>query len=340
MALPFRPNCQPTSLGPLAYTDASSAWDIVLRHMPGLPALPFIADGGSALACWSVEGFGGVTKDGDQLILDRAVALRSLDSVYADYLRGTTATQASDLAVLPRNHTPEQSPFRRSHTVFGMVLGPITLAMMMIDDRGEPIIDHAELLDGLAKHVFLRRQALHKALERSGKPVVVWVYEPYLSVTRSPFASLSADELHSAADQALGYNAPRALWLADLSSALHLPETLYVDLIAMPMPTPEQAATAAPWLKQLLARKAAIGWGVVPVTTEGLRSATAGRLAGRFSTWMLALEAEDVPIEQLLSLSLVMPEDTLIYLEPAEVERALALTTELSSLIRQSYGVD
>jgi hypothetical protein len=290
------------------------------------------------LARWSIEGFGGITEDGDLFTLDRAAALRSLDSVYADYLRGTATI--NDQTLLPRNYSPEQTPFRRSHTVFGLVVGPVSLAMMLIDDRSEPIVGDTELLDGLAKHVFLRRQALHKALERANKPVVIWVYEPYLTIARSPFASLSADELHSAADQTLGYGAPRALWLADLATALHLPETLYFDLVAMPLPTPEHAAAAAPWLKQLLARKAAIGWGVVPVTAEGLRSATVGRLAARFSAWLQALAAEGIPTEQLLASSLVMPEDTLMYLEPAEAERGLALTAELSSLIQQSYGVD
>jgi hypothetical protein len=340
MALPFRPNCQPTSLGPLPHTDASSAWDVVLRHTPGLPALPLVVNRGADLARWSIEGFGGVSKDGDQLTIDRTVALRCLDSVYADYLRGTTVASAGDLVALPRHNSPEQTPFRRTQTVLGLVLGPVSLAMMLIDDRGEPVVGHTELLDGLAKHVYLRRQVLHKTLERSGKPVLVWVYEPYLTIARSPFASLSAEELHAAADQTLGNGVPRALWVSDLPTALHLPETLYVDLVAMPLPVTELASIAAPWLKLLLERKAAVGWGVVPVTAEGLRSATVGRLAARFSTWLQALEAEGVPTDQLLASSLVMPEDTLMYLEPAEAERALALTAELSSLIQQSYGVD
>ncbi len=340
MALPFRPNCQPTSLGPLPHNDASGAWDAVLRYTPGLPALPLIAGEGDALALLAVEGFAGVETDAGDLVLDRVAAIRVLDTVYAGYLRGTLPGQAIDLTALPRLLPAEQSPLRRAQAVLGLVLGPVSLAMTLVDAQSQPVVNDGELLDGLAKHLFLRRLWLQKTLERTGRPAVVWVYEPYLCILTSAFRPRGAAELIDATDQTLGLGGTRALWLADLETALALPETLRLELLGLPLPPPDQAAAAAGWLGRMLAEKTAIGWGIVPVTAEGLELASAGRLAARFEEWLQALESLGVAAERVLSASLIMPEDTLAFLEPIEAERALALTAELSSLVRQSYGVD
>lgn len=340
MPLPFRPICQPTSLGPLPHTDATAAWEVVMRHTSGLPALPLLVNTGETLAALGAAGLQGVTTSDVEVVLDRRAAYDGLSGLYAAYLRGASAAQSIELAAMPRLLPSEQTSFRRSKMLCGLTIGPISLTLTVVDAQAEPIVNDGELVDAMAKHLFLRRVWLHKMLERMGKPVLVWVYEPYLSLVRSPFAPLSIDELTSAVDQTLGYGLSRALWLPDAATAAALSEPLRLDVVGLPLPEPEQAASLKRWLEQQLATKTALGWGIVPVTSEGLRRATAGRLAARFQTWLQALKALDMPVKDVLATSLIMPEDTLAYLEVAEAERALALTAELSSLIRQSYGVD
>ncbi len=301
--------------------------------------MPLIAGEGDALALLGIEGFARVDTSGSEVVLDRAMALRNLDTLYAGYLRGASPAQAIELSGLPRIIPAEQARFRRSHALMGLVLGPVSLALTLVDEQAEPVVNDGELLDGLSKHLFLRRLWLHKTLERIGRPAVVWVYEPYLHILSSAFRPLAAEDLVTATDQTLGQGPPRALWLPDLATALAMPE-LQVDLLALPLPAPEFAAVAGPWVERMLTRKTALGWGIVPVTAEGLRSATAGRLAARFAAWLHALEAVGIPPQPVLAASLIMPEDTLAFLEPAEAEQALALTAELSSLVRQSYGVE
>jgi hypothetical protein len=340
MPLPFRPLCQPTSLGPLPHTEAAAAWDIVMRHTTGLPALPLLPNAGETLAVIGAEGFQGVTVSNVDVALDRDMARNGLSALYAAYLRGTSPAQSVELAAMPRLLPSEQTGFRRTKMLCGLLIGPVSLTMTVVDEQTEPVINDAELVDALAKHLFLRRIWLQKMLERMGKPALVWLYEPYLSVVRSPFAPLALDDLAGAVDQALGRGLLRALWLPDAATAAALSEALAVDVIGLPLPEPEQAGQLKAWLEQRLATKTALGWGIVPVTSEGLRSATAGRLAARFEAWLQALQALGLPVKDVLATSLIMPEDTLAYLDIAEAERALALTTELSSLIRQSYGVD
>lgn len=340
MPLPFRPRCQPTHLGPLPHEDVDAAWYAVLGHMPDLPALPILVNQGETLARLSAESFVGAHIAGDDAVLDRKVAERSFDALYAAYLRGKGRTEAIDVAAMPQLLPSEQTRFRRARALWGMVLGPVSLALTLVDDQSEPALNDRAMLDALAKHVFLRQNWLRTMLERMGKPGVMWVYEPYLVLATSAFTPRSLHEIADAVDQALGTGKVRALWLPDDATALALHELLVVDVLGLPLPAPEHAAAFAPLVQQLLAQRAAIGWGIVPVTAEGLRSATVGRLAARFETWLRALEAQGLPPTDVLSASLVMPEDTLAYLQVADAERALAFTSELSSLIRQSYGVD
>ncbi len=340
MPLPFRPNCQPTSLGPLPHTDAAAAWDLVLRHTPNLPALPLLAGRQESPFAVGYEAFPGVRHSNEHVFVSREDVARNLDRLYAMYLRGPGAPQSIELAALPKGPTGEQSPYRRARVLFGLAPGPVSLSLALVDEQDEPIANDSELVDAIAKHLFLQRSWLQKTLERTGKPVIIWLYEPYFSVVVSPWSPQTVETWFNAIDQALGNGPQRALWFADLGALTAFLDHLSLDLAGGPLPEPEQATTLAPIVERLLARKTAIAWGVVPVTAEGLTRTTVGRLAARFEAWVEALAAAGIPSMDVLSASLIMPEDSLAYLEPAEAERALALTAELASVLRHSYGVD
>ncbi len=310
-----------------------------MQYLPELPALPLLASEGETPAILGAERFAGISINSTDIEIDREAARAALDPLYAAYLRGATGAQALELAALPRLVHIEAA-LRRVQTLFGLVMGPVSLAQVIVDAQTEPITNDGELLDGLAKHLFLRRLWLRHQLERAGKSTIVWVYEPYLNTINSAFCTQTLDEMLGAIDQTLGCEMPRALALAQAETVLLLPEHWRIDLLSIPLPQPEQAAEIGPAIAQLLAKRTALAWGIVPATPEGLRSATAGRLAARFEDWLRALQRVDIATADVIAASVIMPEDTLAYLESADAERALALTAELSSLIRQSYGVD
>jgi len=340
MPLPFRPNCQPTSLGLLPHADVAPACTAMLRYSSCLPTLPLLAGAGEAPELLAADGFAGATVGSASVTVDRHAARRGVDALYVAYLRGAANAQPVELATLSWMLHPDNQPLRRARGLFGLVLGPVSLGQALVDEQADPVLNDHELVDALAKHVYLRRLWLHKQLERVTKPVIVWLYEPYLVVLESPFRPLPAEILLEAVDQALGYELLRALWVSSAEAALLLPESWPLDVLGMPLPMPEQATTVGPMIARLVSRRTAFGWGLVPVTAEGLRGATAGRLAARFTAWLRALEAVGIAPDAVVAASLIMPEDTLVDLDPADAERALALTVELSSLIQQSYGVE
>lgn len=308
--------------------------------MPGLPALPVLVNQGETLGRLAAEGFAGVHDGSDELILDRKAAEQGLDALYATYLRGKDRRPATPPEAMPSLLPSEQSHFRRARAIFGLMLGPVSVALTLVDEQSDPAINNVQMLDALAKHVFLRRTWLLTMLERMGKPVVVWLYEPYLSVATSAFSPVTVEELLGAVDQALGHGPTRALWLPNDEIGSLIADKIDVDVLGLPLPDPDRATLVVALVQRLLAKRTAIGWGIVPVTAEGLQHASVGRLAARFETWLRALEAAGIPTPDVLAASLIMPEDILAYLEPEEAEHSLALTAELSSLIRQSYGVD
>lgn len=339
MPLPFRPKCQPLQLGPLPYADVTAAWNAVLQYTPELPALPLLTREDETPATLAVAGFAGISASRSAMTIDRAAAREGLDALYAAYLRGTTGQHGVELAALPRLLHIEGA-LRRVQAIFGLVLGPVSLAHLIVDENVEPLINDHELLDGLAKHLFLRRLWLKSMFERAGKSAVIWVYEPYLNIVNSAFSSQSSAEIMGAIDQTLGHEQLRALWLGQAETVLALPEHWQIDLLGLPLPQPEQIDLIGPRIVEQIVQKRAIAWGIVPVTAAGLRSASAGRLAARFEDWLRALETLGVATADVLTASVIMPEDSLAYLERPDAERALALTTELSSLIQQSYGLD
>lgn len=343
MPLPFRPSCQPTNLGPLPHAQPAKAWEAVMHTTPQLPALPLLVAEGETPFVLAAESFSGATVLDGTPAVDRYAAARGLDAAYAQYLRGIALPPSSELVAMPRLLPSEQVLFRHSLALFGLSLGPVSMALSLVDEQLVPVLDDAELLDACAKHVYLRRRWLRSMLERMGKPAILWVYEPYMAAAVSPFCPLPAELLIDAVEQALGNGSTRALWLPDTRCCVTL-HSIRLDLLGLPLPhaenAGEEAAILAPVLARLLAERTTIGWGMVPVTSEGLDGATAGRLAARFEVWLAALEAAGVDRAAVLRHTLVMPEETLAHVDAPAAERALSLTAELASLIKQSYGVE
>lgn len=343
MPLPFRPSCQPTSLGPLPHAQPATAWHAIMDATPQLPALPLLVAEGETPFWVAAESFMGAAVLDDATVVDRYAAARGLDTMYAQYLRGVALPPSSELVAMPRLLPSEQAMFRRSIALFGLALGPVSMALSLVDEQLVPVLNDAELLDACAKYVYMRRLWLRTMLERMGKPAIIWVYEPYMAAATSPFSPLPPSVLIDAVDQALGLGSTRALWVPDIGSCVAL-DGLRLDLLGLPSPHAEtantEAAVLAPVLARLLAERTTIGWGIVPVTAEGLDGATVGRLAARFEVWLAALEEAGIDRTTVLRQTLVMPEETLAFVDAPGAERALSLTAELASLIRQSYGVE
>ena len=344
MALPFRPNCLPAALGVLPHTTARAAWDVCVRYVPAMLPLPLLTRAGEDPALLTADGFGGATIALDQLRFDRTAAAAALDDLYLAYLRNRWETRALSLEALD-DWGQREAQVRRAEVVSTVLMGPISMALRLVDDEGLPALDDEVAVDALAKHLSLRLQWQQRTLGRSAKVLLHWLYEPYLDVIGSPFSPLDWPAVCRLLDEAFGFvqRAPggvSGLWVSMATDLPRLLEGTTVGVVGLSLPLPNVVDAWAPALQDFIRRKGVIGWGLVPQTGEGLANARVGRLAARFTATLRALEAAGVPTAEVVAASLIMPEDTLGDLDPGEADAALAMTHQVAGLLRHAYGLD
>ncbi len=340
MPLPFRPNCLPAAFGALPHSTSHAAWDACVRHLPVMLPLPLLASDGEDPATLAADGFGGAIIAMDQLHLDLSSAHASLDDLYLAYLRNDVESRALDLAALD-DWNLREAQIKRAEAISTMLMGPISLALRLVDEDGTPALVDGLLIDALVKHLYLRLQWLQGVIGRSARTGLYWLYEPYLDVVGSPFSPVDWPAARQILEETFaGTAGVHAVWVGEMTDVPALIESPTVEVVGLPLPLPNVVEVWAPALRRFIERRGAIGWGIVPHTVEGLAHARVGRLAARFGAVLRALDDAGLPTGDVVAASLIMPEDTLDHLYPSEAEAALAMAGQLSGLLRHSYGLD
>lgn len=338
--MPFRPNCLPAALGSLPHPTAREAWETCLRHVPAVLPLPLLATDGEDPATLAADGFGGATITLDQLHFDRAAAFEALDDLYLAYLQNQWMTRALDLAALDEWGVRE-SQIRRAGAVCTLLMGPISLALRLVDDDGRPALVDDVMVDALSKHLYLRLQWLQTMLGRSARVVLHWLYEPYFDTVGTPFSPVDWPVARHVVQETFGSGSgARGLWVGGATDVPALLESAAVEVLGVPLPPPTTAAGWAEALQVFIGRGGVIGWGIVPQTVEGLAAARVGRLASRFGEVLRVLEDAGLRTADVVGASLIMPEDVLGRLAPSEADAVLAVTGQLSGVLRHTYGLD
>lgn len=340
MPLPFRPNCLPTALGPLPHTSPKEAWALSFEYMPGVLPLPLLATAGEDPLTLAVDGFGGVTAGPDHVAFEPQAALAALDDLYLAYLEDRFDSRMLDLAALDL-WSQREAQIKRAQAVSTVLMGPISAAVRLADEEGRTALTNEMLVDALAKHLCLRLEWQYDVVSRAAPAVIHWLYEPYLSIVGSPFAPIDWNSTHLLLEETFGSNAGvRGVWAGESTDLPKLLESDTIELVGLPLPLPNVVEAWAGTLGAFIRRRGVIGWGIVPQTRDALEHARVGRLAARFGSVLQALEEVGLPTADVVRASLIMPEDTLAGLEPAEAEAALQLTKELSGMLRHSYDLD
>lgn len=340
MPVAFRPGCLPSALGVLPHTTPEAAWDVVVRHLPALPALPLLAAEGEDPATIAADGFGGAMIMPEELHFDRSAVTTALDDLYLAYLQNDVASRALSLVGL-ESWGQYQPVLKRAEALSMVVMGPISLALRLVDDSGRTALTDVVVVDALAKHLYLRLRWQQSVVGRVAQAGLYWLYEPYLNIVGSPFCPIDWPGARQLLEETFGaLDGARAVWAGESTDIAALIDGASVEVIGLPLPLPNLVAGWAAALGKFIRRHGAIAWGIVPNTVEGLAHARVGQLAARFNAVLQALDAAGLPAADVVNASMIMPEDTLGHLYPSEAEAALALTGQLAGLLRHSYGLD
>ncbi|GAC1550340.1 MAG: hypothetical protein NVS2B7_26420 [Herpetosiphon sp.] len=340
MPLPFRPQCLPSALGPLPHSVSMQTWDLVLPHFQRLAPLPLLSNEHESLLELAVRGLPGASIRDKQPIWDPSSLNNQIDKLYSAYLKHQIETRALELTAIEELERRE-TVLRPVRALSTTQWGPFSLALSLTSEEHESAVTDEIILDAIVKHLYLRLQWQAEVLGHYDKPLLQWCYEPYLEIIGSPFVGITWTDVRALLGETFGQHCGvRAVWAAENVDFAELVADEIVEVVGVSLPTPEQAEAWAPSIKAFLHRKGAIGWGIVPVSPDGLRQATAGRLAGRFGMVLKALAEAGITVETVVQASIIMPADSLDQLKPAEAEQAIKLTVELAELLRQAYGIE
>jgi hypothetical protein len=344
MSLPFSPACLPLLLGGLPYRSAAQALEISRRYAGQLLAWPQLPQRGFREQGFvqSAIGFPGLVIDAPQahVYVDRARAERALDRLGLDYLEndcagyGLAADDAAGLAEILRQGTAP----RGTLALKGQLLGPISLAAQLTDERERPLIYDESLFEALTQHLGLRAAWQEARLGELSGTTIICLDEPFLEAVGLPFVPIDWEHARERIDQTLaGIQGCRAIYCAGAVEWAQVLQTSVDLIIADVFEHSAALIAAAPALRDFLDRGGMAGLGIVPADEEALGQASAARLAGRIVALAGDLDRAGVPAEQLLRQALITPADTLTGLSIASAERALQLVDEVSKLLREQY---
>jgi hypothetical protein len=308
--------------------------------VPRILPLPLLVPEGENPTALAMDGLKGTTIAMERYRFNRETMHAALDDLYVEYLQNRWATRALRLRALDE-WSQREAQVRRADVLAPLVMGPISTALRLIDGDGVPALLDEQSVDAIAKHLHLRLCWLQAMVGRSARQMLYWLYEPYLEVAGTPFVPIDWSRARMMLDETFGtIRGVRAVWVGAATEIASLLEGPTVEVLGLAVPQPDMVEPLAPVLREFIRRKGVIGWGLIPNTAEGLAHAKVGRLAARFTEVVQVFEEAGLPQGELTASSLIMPEDTLANVQPAEAETALSLTNQVAGLLRHSYGLD
>jgi len=220
----------------------------------------------------------------------------------------------------------------------GQLAGPVTLAGLIKDPDGKPILYDRELTQAVCQGLARKAAWQAQKFRELGKEAVVFFDEPYLSGFGSAYLPLSREEVIDLLTQTLEaarLSGPVTLGVhccgnTDWSMLMETPIDLlsfdsfgYFDSLRLY----EKALT------KFLARGGWLAWGLVP-TREELQEETGESLWQRFAAQVKELGALGLSPREVLSQALLTPACGMGYLHPEAARRVLTLLSDLSARAR------
>jgi len=341
----FIPRCLPTTIGSLPHTDVRLACELVLKYTPALPAWPQLPNRlplENMYAQFS-EHLPGTELDNGRVWIKRGPAFDSaLEQLYADYVAGDVSRYLPSIQYAAGLHgLIELVRERRGSGVVaakGQVTGPISIGMQLTDSQMKPILYDDVAGDAVGRCLRLVASAEEKALEVISPRTMVFLDEPYLHAIGSALVSLPRDVVIRQLEEVFGglrglkgiHCCGNTDWSLVLSTsvdvvsfdAFHYGETLvlYADDV-----------------RDFVNRGGIIAWGIVPNTIEALQAEDVSSLTEALLRLVHRLKEKGVPLDSLVSRSLITPSCGLSGLPESGAERALCLLAGVSEEMRKRF---
>jgi methionine synthase II (cobalamin-independent) len=353
----FHGECRPVLIGSMPLTDHHAANRLVLDHTPAVPVwaqLPRLT--GEGMVDQFLPGMPGVNQDGDRVCIDTAADGfdTAVLSFYERYLAmendgvdpdaaGFALDPATAVGFYVLERALDDWPAPLS-AVKGQVTGPITFTTAVKDQHGQSIFYDDQLRDAAVKLLAANARFQVDRLGRHGVPVIVFIDEPalagfgtseYISMTREDVTGALA-EVCAAIHAGGGLAGIHVCANTDWSMVIDAPvDILNFDAFAYF----DRFMLYGDAVRAFLESGRVLAWGIVPTLEKAdIDGETVDSLKRRFYSGIDQLASLGFSRDRIMRQSLITPSCGVGSLDPDTALRVLALTRDLSSVLRSELG--
>jgi len=347
---PFRPQCMATGIGSLPYQQVDEAAEVImafLQEAPFWPQLPNRSYLENMYAQYA-EQFPGMVIDVEQKQMfvdagsDKFPA--QLEAFYDKIIRdvvdyfAVSEKFAAGLWEVPNLLHRSSLPIK---IIKGQVTGPISFGLTVTTADKKSIIYDETLVDVLVKHLAMKARWQETYLQKlfPHQPVMIFFDEPYMVSFGTAFCPLSRETVVAMLDEVFSVvhglsgvhccgNTDWSLLLQTSVDVLNFDAFEYVDNLFLYQEE----------LFRFVERGGYLAWGIVP-TSEAVLQETTESLFQRFISQVAKLEAMGFSREILLDQSFITPSCGCGSLPVSLTKIIMRMTAELSSMVRQHYGL-
>jgi methionine synthase II (cobalamin-independent) len=331
------------TVGSLPHTDVKKAVELVLKHTPEIPTWPQLPRLGfkeNMYAQYS-QSIPGVRMEDDRIFVKpgEASEIESFyEKVIEEDLEYFSLSPEFATAFFEFERAVKGTPAKM---VRGQVTGPISLGLNLTYEDKRSLLYDDTYKEIVTKTVNMTARWMANRLSGLHENTLVVFDEPYLNMYGSAFLNISKDEVHTLFEDVVndlgglsGFhccgNTEWPLILRSPANMLSFDAYNYGHTLSL---YPEDVSA-------FLDRGGIIAWGVVPSTPEPFDAENLQSLIGKLENNIGLLAGKGVDEERIRRQSLVTPMCGLSGLSEEQAEAALRMTRELSSHMREKYGLE
>ncbi len=339
----FRPRFTATHLPQVPYRDPQEACRIILEHFPEAPALPRLSQ---SLRMF-LEGMPCVVADAERRRLWFDFSPQRQDELLAFYER-IEAADVDYFAISPKLATGlyamlerlQRDPPPGLKLVHIQPPGPVSWALAMADEAGNPAFHNETTRDVVVKTLAMKARWMERAVRQALPDVEVMVDlgEPSLVVHTSAVGSGARQDIIDAINGVLGgvqgitcvhccANIDWSLLTDTVTQAINFDAYEYGDKLAL---YPEDMA-------RFLERGGMLSWGIVPTSQDKLAGVEADMLVERLEAGIQSLVNKGIDRQRVADASWVTPCCTTATLSEESSDRVFALTADVARRMRARY---
>lgn len=353
---PFQPQCRPLLIGSLPLTDHQAATELIFSSTPELPLWPQLPrHRREGMLRQYAAGMPGLVEREGKTFVDTAAATFAdeLLAFYEEYLEvsGDSGRLDGSRFVL----SPEDAPGLyalfaaargRKESILalkGQSTGPVTFTTSLVDEAGRAIFYHDELRDAAVKLLALKARWQAREMAAIRPRPIIFFDEPALAgVGSSAFITITGESIIACLEEVYaGVRAEGGLTGVHVCANTEWPVLFasgvdivnfdaygYFDKLLL---FPEQ-------LRQFFAGGGILASGIVPTAPESIDLEGVDSLVTLWLDQYRRLQEIGIAGECIFAQTLITPSCGTGALSPAQADRVLELTREVSAKIRTLLG--